>query len=390
MNKTIVLFTFLFLSCLGSFTLGQKINITLPTEGNQPYYFILNQGLKQDTIQKGTLNFAGNVTINIPVKYKNYKGIALLGVADKQPLFLVVNNENFEIENTGQSFRFNNSKENDYLYKVFQGDNSLAPVPELYAWHFLEMMEYVRRQNMALSQGTDFIGKTQLRQYATDKLNMEYLYTSNLWYFVIDNLMKLENDQIMIGDDMVKILKRIKSQEVFESLADNLVTITEQYGFEDAFDIIISYIQESGRIPVPQGKMFDAFTKAKFRKGMVAPKLSGYKKQMDIPVIDKTLIIFYDPECHNCEIQLEELIKNYSTLIQKGIQIISVSSASEKKDNEKDIKRFPWANKLCDFKGFAGSNFTDFGVISTPTIFLLDKDNKLIGRYALISQMNLN
>lgn len=390
-NKVLSIVLFLLLLLPSISFRAQTINITLPEEANNDYFFILNKGLKQDTIQKGTMGFAGNATIKIPQKYRGYRGIGALQIKDKTTfVHLVVNNENFTAgRGANNKFKFLNSKENDYLYSIIQDRKTPGANPSLYASSFVEITRFIQRQNKALAQGATLKEKADVRQYARNSLNMEDLYTSGLWFFTIDNIVKLSANEQILGEDMVKILGRIQSQEVFEALTNDLITITEQFGLDDAFDIIVPYIQQTGRIKVPQGKVFDAFTMAKLRKGMTAPAITGYKRQQNIPQVNKTIVIFYDPDCHNCEIQLEQLIKEYNKLLQYGIQVVSVSSSFEKDEHEKDVKRFPWSNSLCDFKGFLGNNFKKFGVISTPTVFLLNGENKILGRYAVISKMNL-
>jgi peroxiredoxin len=358
-------------------------------ESGSPYVFVLSKGLERDTIQKGTLGFAGNAVINIPSEYENYKGMGFLQVKDNTiPVSMIVAGEDFSVEMAGKTPKFTGSKENTYLYGILE-KKELVKDTSLYANRFIDIMQYVQRQSKALSQGGDLTEKAELRQYAQNKLDMECLYTSSLWYFVIDNMVKLSESQEALGKDIVKILSRTHSQEVFEALSGDIVTITEQFGLDDAFDIIVPYIQASERIKTPKGKMFDAFTMAKIRKGMQAPAIQGYKKQTDIAFPDKTVVIFYDPDCHNCEVQLEQLIKDYEKLKMRNIQVISISSSMETDEHSKDFNRFPWTNKLCDYKGFAGNNFKNYGVLGTPTIFLLDKDNKVLGRYALVSKMNL-
>jgi len=49
----------------------------------------------------------------------------------------------------------------------------------------------------------------------------------------------------------------------------------------------------------------------------------------------------------------------------------------------------PWTEKLCDLKGFEGEYFKKYGVIGTPTIFVLDKDKTITGKYAHLSDANL-
>ncbi|MCU6167647.1 hypothetical protein KWH76_22865, partial [Enterobacter roggenkampii] len=105
--------------------------------------------------------------------------------------------------------------------------------------------------------------KANARLYALNQLDVDKLYSSGIWYNVIDGLTRLTADQQLMAEDMVRLMKRIKSQEAFEHLANNLILITEQYGWDDAFDIIVPYIEESGRIAVPQGRIFDAFALAK-------------------------------------------------------------------------------------------------------------------------------
>ncbi len=368
---------------------AQKITISMLQEANQPYVFVLNQGLTLDTIQNGRLNFAGNTVIDIPETYKDYIGVGIFSIKDKQSIFLIVNHEDFEMNINNARPKFINSAENNYLYDSLFGNEPKINDTTLYAPHFLTFLRFIQQQNQVLQSGNDLMRKLQTRQYATDQLDFDRLYTSGLWFFAIDNLMKMESNQTMMGEDFIKILKRIRSPKVFESLSKNLVTIMEQYGLEDAFEITVPFIQNSGRIEVPKGKLFDAFQKAKFRKGMIAPTLEGRKNELKETALKKTIVIFYDPECHNCEAQLEQLSANYKKLLDQGIQIISVSSADDMSKDNLDKKRFPWKNKLCDFKGFVGNNFKNYGVISTPTLFLLDNEDKLIGRYALFSEMKL-
>lgn len=374
---------------IGQVSIAQKINVMMPDDANSYYTFVLSKGLKSDTVQTGMLGFAGNAIINIPEKYKGYTGVGILELANGKGCLLIVNNEDFSVGSNEGRFTFENSKENNYLYDVLYNIKALPRDSALYANSLLNIMDYFRNQSKGLSQSVSLKEKAELRQYARNDLDVEALYTSSLWFYVIDNMIKLSANQEAFGEDMIEILKRIHSPEVFEALSIDLITITEQFGMDDAFDIIVPYIQASGRIEVPQGKIFDAFTMAKLRKGMPAPVVEGYAPQGDMKDLKKTIVIFYDPDCHNCEVQLEELIKDYTKLKENGVQIVSVSSSFEENEFEKDVKRFPWSNKLCDYKGFLGNNFKNYGILSTPTIFLLDKDNKVLGRYAMISKMPL-
>ncbi len=388
MKKKIFLF---FSTCIFPFILySQTINISLPEQSNKAYAFVLNEGIRQDTIQRGIMSFVGNVTIKIPDEYKDYIGIGALKIEREAPLNIIINHEDFTIQkDVNNKYRFNNSQENTFLYSIIQDGKFPEKDTLLYASHFVDLIRYMQQLNTVINQRVNLMDKANARSYALDKLDMECLYTSGIWYNVVDGLTKLMPDQQSFGNDMVHILKRIKSKEVFEHLADNLVVITEQYGWDDAFEIIVPYIQQSQRIEVPQGRMFIAFALAKIRKGTLTPALKGLKPSLTDSKASQTLLVFYQPDCDNCHKQLDLLIKDFSNLDKLGIRIVSVSADRDENSFQKDVERFPWVDKLCDFNGFAGQNFLNYGIMATPTFFLLDKDAKVIQRYALMTDINI-
>lgn len=364
---------------------AQKITISLPKEAGKEYSFTLNQGLRTDTVQKGVINSVGTITINIPDNYNGYTGIADLNIADGKPLKLIIHGENFSADQLGNDeLEFTNSRENNYLSDVVKGVNVEADT-SLYASRFIDMMRYVQSLNAILYHNRGGLyERSNALIYGVDKLNMEDLYTSGLWYYGIDGILKLSGDQENFADNMVNILKRIKSEAVFEALSKDLVTITEQYGYDDAFDIIIPYILQSGRIKLPTGNLYTAFALAKIQKGSIIPEIVGLKKKMEK---EKILLVFFQPDCPNCDAQMEKLMANYPEIEAKNIRIISISAGYDKTEYERDCKRFPWPDNICDFKGFAGANFINYGITSTPTFFLADKDHKLMKRFALVSDI---
>ncbi len=369
---------------------AQTIDVSLPKEANKEYVFILNKGIRQDTIQKGTLSFSGNITIHIPENDIGYTGMGLLQIKDNAPFSFIVSGNDFSVEQGEDSkYIFKGSPENTYLYSVLQDKAVPASDTTLYASNFIDMVRYMHQLNRAIQTG-NLKDKSEARMYALHKLDMDRLYTSGIWYNVIDGLIRLNTDQQTLGQNMNEILGRIKSQEVYEHLVNNLITITQQFGLDDAFDIIIPYVQQSGRIETPRENIFTAFAMAKVRRGMPAPAIEGLTPSLGDSNAEKTLLVFYQPDCENCHIQLELLIKNYPKLNQMGVRIVSLSSDHLKESFEKDKKHFPWVDndKLCDFQGFSGKNFLNYGIMSTPTFFLIDKDGIVIRRYALVADID--
>jgi len=46
-----------------------------------------------------------------------------------------------------------------------------------------------------------------------------------------------------------------------------------------------------------------------------------------------------------------------------------------------------WADKLCDYKGFDGDNFRNYGIVGTPTYILIDKERIIRGRYVQLREL---
>ncbi|NDV94165.1 hypothetical protein D0T84_04435 [Dysgonomonas sp. 521] len=373
-------------------TNAQKIEIQLPSQANEGYAFLLNKGIRQDTIQKGVFSATGQTTILIPDKYRDYTGIGSLQTGGAAPFNMIINHESFAVEqDNGNKYVFKGSPENTYLYSIIQ--DQVMPVPDstLYASRFVDMIRYSQSLRKINSQMIpNLMEKTNIRNYATNNLDLELLYTSGLWYEVVDGLLRLYGGQQALGENMVQILENIKSEEVFVHLVDNLITITEQYGWDDAFNIIIPYVESSGRIPVPQGKIYLAFALAKAREGIKAPEIEGLAKSLQQGASKYNLLVFYNPGCENCHVQIKQLIKKYTELKDRGVRIISISGGSDKLAFEQEQKEYPWEDKLCDFNGFSGKNFINFGIMGTPVFFLLDKEGYIVKRFAQVSELEPN
>lgn len=376
------------------FSIAQEIKINSPVYAGKEYQFALNKGIVRDVVQHGTISSEGQVVLNLPEKDKDYVGMGSLSVDDALVSHFIINHENFELEiDSLQKSHFKGSPENTSLYSFLQREVTASQVDtSLYASSFIDLLVYMRDLGKARQNLLGLKELLDVKVYALTQLDYEVLYTSSLWYNIIDGLIKLESEEATIGNNMVDILKRIKSQEVFEHLTENLITITNQYGWDEAFDIIIPYVQESGRIKIPQGDIYAAFEMAKIKSGFVAPSIEGLDIPLGTTSDKKTLLVFYNSDCHNCQVQIDKLIEKYPELKAQGLRVISISSDEDRQSDEKYRKKFPWADtdKLCDLKGFAGPNYMKYGIMGTPTFFLLDKDAKIIKRYALFSDIDFS
>lgn len=100
---------------------------------------------------------------------------------------------------------------------------------------------------------------------------------------------------------------------------------------------------------------------------------------------DFTVLIFWEPSCGHCKKEVPKLITEYrDTLKDLGVKVFAIYTQYDKKEwidfiNEKEIKEDGWIN-VWDGP-YPHSKFRDYyDIYSTPVIYVLDKNKKIIGK----------
>ncbi|MCL3782540.1 TlpA family protein disulfide reductase [Prolixibacteraceae bacterium JC049] len=94
-----------------------------------------------------------------------------------------------------------------------------------------------------------------------------------------------------------------------------------------------------------------------------------------------TILLFWETSCGHCKTEIPKLLKLWNTQKEKGIKIFAVYTQDKKKvwtDYIFDKKIFEWINvydedRLSPFRQL-------YNIYSTPTIYLLDKNKKIIAK----------
>ncbi len=103
-----------------------------------------------------------------------------------------------------------------------------------------------------------------------------------------------------------------------------------------------------------------------------------------------TVIIFWEPNCGHCKIEVPKLYKAYQQLKKDNIdvEVLAVYIQFEREPWEKFIEKkeiFDWVNAYDKY------NFTNFryyyDIHSTPIIYLLDKDKKIVAKHLGVDQV---
>jgi peroxiredoxin len=99
------------------------------------------------------------------------------------------------------------------------------------------------------------------------------------------------------------------------------------------------------------------------------------------------LVIFGGSWCPRCKEETMQLIMRYNKWKAKEVEVVMVSLDTDKKAFEDFASDFPYT-LVCDYKKWETQAAKDFYVSSSPTIFLLDSNNKIILRPPTVASLD--
>ena len=408
---------FLLVICLVLFVCGQaqtrsKVNIELPHFAGKPYVFYLMQGDKQDTIQSGALDESGKTVLILPERYKTFVGMSKFMIVREGGLEIILNHEQeFTVSCTEAQPNINNihymgTPENSFLFGQYQkqgkilekagaleGMLQLYNSPQdslyqflkseqsrlqeqyaelqketaqspLYAARIREMGDFLRGLGSRLNR-TEKEMQQEQREFMLSKVDFGQLYNSGLWNEVLSQWVGMTTglgDSTLLADSR-RALNRCTDKDLHGKLLGKLVLYYNKYGKENLLS---------------QLGVDDSLT-----PGHPAPKL--HLDSLTLTPVS-SLVIFYETGCGSCEKELTQLRADYPALQKRGIRVISVAADPNEETYRKNVDMFPWTDKYCDYKGFEGVNFKSYQVFGTPTIFVINKDGIITGRYATMAE----
>ena len=99
------------------------------------------------------------------------------------------------------------------------------------------------------------------------------------------------------------------------------------------------------------------------------------------------LIIFGGSWCSQCRAEMIQLLPRYNNWKSKGLEVVFISLDTDKKEFENFTAPFPFYS-ACDYKKWETQAAKDYYVSSSPTIFLLDSNNKIILRPPTVASLD--
>ena len=411
------LFITIIVSLVSIHLAAQNVELSAPSLSNKAgklYYFT---GAKVDSLVT-TLDRSGKAKFTIPKG--NYQGMAALVVPGAGGIELVVSEPSIQIECNAPTLNvetavFPYSTENHFIKHIFTSQSRYlqqqawlksgielfgadSPVfstiqlelkkvedsmvaldkeisaSKLYAAKYFRLSEYMNRLFEA-EQKEDSETAVFIRKEMEESLDITSLYTSGrLWESVLNfyaslfnHTVKTDTQQQEYAASVLRTAQRL-SAPFHEAYISGCIVETERFGWRQAQDSIL----------VATGAYSAGNNKS-------TPEITGLS-QPD-KTYPKTLIAFYDSDCGSCVNEMFRLITFYPQLQEKNIRVVSVSADMNEKHYEEGIRNFPWQDKLCDFEGFSGKNFSNYNVIGTPSFFLIDEDYQLLGQFYSVSEL---
>jgi peroxiredoxin len=183
---------------------------------------------------------------------------------------------------------------------------------------------------------------------------------------------------------------------IYKFLLDYLVGGFDKYHFDE----VITYIADNFQDPSScedqtrksaLQKKLDTFKKiaiGKIAPDLTVPDLQGKPVTLAGISSEYTLVVFYATTCSHCMNMMPRLRELYENQNPKRFEVMLVSIDTSMTEWSNFIKeqKLSWIN-VSDLKGFNGKPADDYNIYATPTMFLLDREKKILAKP--ISMMEL-
>ena len=243
-------------------------------------------------------------------------------------------------------------------------------------------------------------------------LNINYsnsqIYSSGLIFDIIEKqFWSIQNsrlDEIAKFKEMAAsvdiILDSVKKNEkLYNDLVKYLFQYFEKYSLFTASEYIALKALNQKEVILNSALVNKLESYRKMRVGNMAPnfELAGHVFKNGVVVKNTVrladinakykLIIFGGSWCNQCRSEMIQLLPLYTNWKSKGLEVVFISLDTDKKEYENFTAPFPFYS-ACDYKKWETQAAKVYYVSSSPTIFLLDGNNKIILRPPTVASLD--
>ena len=199
-------------------------------------------------------------------------------------------------------------------------------------------------------------------------------------------------------DAMMKYL--IKDEKKLNEVTDYLFDLLERHSLFQASEYLALKVLNEVSCTINNDLSKQLETYRAMKKGNTPPDFSFYPNTQfpsDIPS-DKTkklsdlnslytVMVFGSSTCPKCREEIPEIAKLYAKWKAQGVEVIFISLDEKEEEYQQFSSSFPFI-KSCDFKKWKSPIADAYYVFATPTMYLLDKNRKIMLRPNSVKQMD--
>jgi thiol-disulfide isomerase/thioredoxin len=274
-----------------------------------------------------------------------------------------------------------------------------------YASWYLPVRKLIDDMPLSAQRYPERIPK-HIKDFREFNLNDIRLYHSGILDDLIEgHFLLLENSGVLI--DSMYTQMNITTDYIVENLKENEVLLNEVGGFIfnlmekrslfQASEYLALNLLNQKNCTLEGNLKRQLETYRAMKVGNTAPDIvfslgertnSNNSEKLSEMEQDYTLVIFGAAWCPQCAEEIPRLKNYYKNWKKKyNLEIVLISLDQNKEDFTSFTNNFPWVN-YCDYKSWESEVVKDYYVFGTPSMFLLDKNRKILLRPISIEQID--
>ncbi len=258
--------------------------------------------------------------------------------------------------------------------------------------------------NLSIEKQTEF-----LKKHGLDKINFddgELTFSDLYTKITAEYLSYYQNRQLprnMLEADFTSasdiLLNKAKVNiRVFKQITEYLIDYFEKHGYEYDIEYVVKNYVVKDNICLDDennefiNNMINQMTY--LRTNVKVPDIimknnNGKEIELDKIKSDKILILFYASWCPHCKKLIPLLVSYLNKLHDNDLKVLAISLDENRNDWLNFIikDKMNWINVRSD-KGWGCKAAKNYYIYATPTMFLINKDKKIIGKPLDINKLN--
>ena len=189
----------------------------------------------------------------------------------------------------------------------------------------------------------------------------------------------------------------VTDEEKLNEVTDYLFDLLERHSLFKASEYLALKVLNEVSCTINNDLAYQLETYRAMKKGNTAPDIifpdtlvypSGnfHPKKLSDFNSNYTLVVFGASWCPKCTEEIPTIAKSYNTWKAQGVEVLFVSLDEDLKAFYQFATKFPFIS-ITDLKKWNSPIVKNFYVFSTPTMYLLDKNRKIILRPNSVKQM---